>query len=49
MFLSYFVKLDWMFFCISFEYIFELIFYQFHAFRVPVVRLELASSENAEV
>ena len=34
---------------IFFKYIFDLIFYQFHALRFTVVPLEPASSENTEV
>ena len=37
------------FFCVSFEPIVELIFYQFHVLRIPKVRLEPVSFRNTEV
>ena len=47
--LLYFVKSDCIFFPVFFKLIFELAFYQFHASRVPVVRLEPANFGNAVV
>lgn len=37
------------FFCMSFEPISEIIFYQFHVLRIPKVFLETASFGNTEV